>query len=106
MYPNSALFPLDENLQNSSVVVGTPVLGVIVSGAAEVINLQEPVVITLPITVDSNEVYTRIQFLQSIINFTKQCISHTLYADIHREQLPSMCVLELHCRLVYNGHLQ
>ncbi len=57
VFPNSALFPLDENLRNSSVIVGTPVLGVVVGGTTEVINLQEPVVITLPVIVNNNEVY-------------------------------------------------
>ena len=84
--------------------MGTPVLGVVVGGTTEVINLQEPVVITLPVIVNNNEVYTRYTRIIVIVRTIELIIATNhgtnfppaLYADIHREQLPSMCVLELH----------
>ncbi len=50
LYASPALFPLDDRLENSSVVVGTPVVGVTVGVNTDTVSLNEPVLITLPIS--------------------------------------------------------
>jgi len=52
VYPESSLFPLDSVLSRSNFVVGTPVVGATVADRV-VQNLTEPVIITLPIIVNT-----------------------------------------------------
>ena len=52
VYPTSSLFPLDDYLKSMNFVVGTPAVGALVANAT-ITNLSNPVVITLPIIVDT-----------------------------------------------------
>lgn len=66
VYPLSSLFPLDEGRRVSNLLVGTPVVGVAVANLS-VSKLNMPVLITLPILLDTEVRYVTVCFQWSSI---------------------------------------
>lgn len=59
LYLTGSLFPIAHNSQEDGISIGSPIVGAAVSGK-NVVNLESPVVITLPITsVQVTEIYCR-----------------------------------------------